>query len=244
MSKKTKEINIDIKAIWEHSKTFVFAALAAILIRAFFFEPFHIPSGSMEPSLLVGDYLFVSKYSYGYSGYSLPFSPNITEDRIFDTPPKRGDVVVFRLPSDDKIDYIKRVIGLPGDRIQVKRGLLYINDKPVERRIISGGSYSIYLETFPGDTTSHTIMEFTDKGPVDNTPIFVVPEGHFFAMGDNRDNSLDSRAESGYVGFVPFKNLIGRAEIIFFSANNGIAWWNPIEIFYGIRGSRILKVIN
>ncbi len=232
------------ESLMDHIKTLFIAALVALTVRTFFYEPFHIPSGSMEPSLLVGDYLFVSKFSYGYSNYSFPFSPNILSDRLFGSTPKRGDVVVFRLPSDDKIDYIKRVIGLPGDKVQVKKGILYINDKAIERRIISGGSYSIYLETFPDDTESHKIMEFSDRGPLDNTPIFVVPEGHFFAMGDNRDNSLDSRAESGHVGFVPFKNLIGRAEIIFFSVDNNVSWWNPLNIPSSIRGYRLLKLIN
>ncbi len=205
--------------------------LIALVVRTVAFEPFNIPSGSMIPTLLVGDYLFVSKYSYGYSRYSLPFSPDVFEGRIMDSPPEVGDIVVFKLPSDPDLDYIKRVIGLPGDRIQVTNGILHINGAPVERTLVGPNSYldvhgnaiqvTEYVETLPTGV-SHTIYEYSDNHRFDNTQEWIVPEGHFFAMGDNRDNSLDSRAN---VGFVPFENLVGRAEFIFYSTDGSAAIW-------------------
>jgi signal peptidase I len=221
-------------------KTVIYAILIAVAIRTFAFEPFSIPSGSMIPTLLIGDYLFVSKYSYGYSRYSLPFNLPLIPGRIFFTGPERGDVAVFKLPSDTETDYIKRIIGLPGDRIQVREGILYINDEPVQRERLTdyvlrdryGNVRRIprYLETLPNGRR-HTILEEQgDRGMADNTPVFTVPRGHYFAMGDNRDSSRDSRFPG--VGFVPRENLVGRAEVIFFSIDGSVLqfWRWPTSI--------------
>jgi signal peptidase I len=204
----------------EAIRTIFYAIIIALLVRTFAFEPFNIPSGSMIPTLLVGDYLFVSKYSYGYSRYSLPWSLPLFEGRILAHQPERGDVAVFKLPTDNETDYIKRLIGLPGDQIQVKGGILYINGEPVKREKVAvrhsrgfGGRQTTtteYIETLPNGRR-HLIWEDSDQAPLDNTQIYVVPEGHYFAMGDNRDNSQDSRVLS-QVGYVPFENLVGRAE--------------------------------
>lgn len=200
------------------------AAFVAIVIRTFLFEPFNIPSGSMFPTLLVGDYLFVEKYSYGYSKYSFPLDLGGFEGRIWETPVERGDIAVFRKPTDTRIDYIKRIIGLPGDRIQVKEGILHINGEPVPREFQGGEDmsegrainvYEKYVETLPNGV-KHYIYERSDQELYDDTEEFLVPEGHYFAMGDNRDSSQDSRAQRE-VGFVPAQNLIGRAAFLFFS---------------------------
>lgn len=210
--------------LWDTFKIVIQALILALLIRTFLFQPFSIPSGSMQDTLLVGDFLFVSKYSYGYSRYSIPFSPDIFGGgRLFAAEPERGDVVVFKWPRDDSTDYIKRVIGLPGDRVQMIDGVLHINGDPVELELVEGdpnsGSRSrrlVYTETLPNGV-SYQIVDTFDGGSLDNTQEFVVPEGHYFMMGDNRDGSSDSRDPNSGVGFVPFENLIGRAEIIFFS---------------------------
>ncbi len=179
----------------EIAKTVGYAILIALVIRTFLFEPFRIPSGSMIPSLLIGDYLFVAKYSYGYSKYSLPLSPDLFSGRIMESTPKRGDVVVFVPPPHPDLDYIKRIIGLPGDHIQMKEGILYINDVAVVRDKIDdyvdeqGNHYTQYIETLPNGVKHHIIEEQGDNGSLDNTDVFVVPPGHYFAMGDNRDNS-------------------------------------------------------
>lgn len=207
-------------------KTVFYAVLIAVVIRTFAFEPFNIPSGSMIPSLLVGDYLFVSKYAYGFSRYSLPFGLPLISGRILAAEPERGDVVVFKLPSDNKTDYIKRIIGLPGDDIQLINGIVHINGEAVKREPLgeylmpgsgngAGRRVMRYRETLPNGV-SHPIIEMTDAGPFDNTGVYTVPPGHYFAMGDNRDSSRDSRF-LGEVGYVPFENLVGRAEFIFFS---------------------------
>jgi signal peptidase I len=191
----------------------------------------------MVPTLLVGDYLFVSKYSYGYSKHSLPWSLPLFEGRIFETKPERGDVAVFKLPSDGKTDYVKRIIGLPGDRIQMKDGILNINGKPVERRFVDDYVYASngrtwrlkrYIETLPNGR-EHMILEESDSAMNDNTQVYTVPAGHYFAMGDNRDNSQDSRVMSA-VGYVPAENLVGRAEIIFFSYGSGIRFGRIFDI--------------
>ncbi|MHA1539035.1 MAG: signal peptidase I [Alphaproteobacteria bacterium] len=234
--------------IIDNFRTILLAALVALMFRSCAYEPFHIPSGSMEPNLLVGDYLFVSKSSYGYSRYSFPFSPPIIKDRIFFKMPKRGDVAVFRFPPDTTIDYIKRIIGLPGDKIQVKKGVLNINGQPVDLRPLSGGRGQTFLETFPddkNDESAHVIQEYVSHGQYDNTPVHIVPEGHFFVMGDNRDNSLDSRAMD-HVGFVPFKNLVGKAKIIFFSIDTrtGRSLLNPVNLYWAIRNTRLFRIIR
>jgi signal peptidase I len=224
--------------LWETIKTGIYAVLIALFIRTIAYEPFNIPSGSMIPTLLVGDYLFVAKYSYGYSRYSLPLGLPLIPGRIFVTEPERGDVAVFKLPSDNETDYIKRLIGLPGDRIQMRAGRLYINGKIVKREKIedfierdgNGRMRRIpqYIEILPNGVR-HRILEMTDSGGLDNTPVYTVPAGHYFAMGDNRDNSLDSRVPNrgglNGVGYVPLDNLVGRAEILFFSTNGGARFW-------------------
>ena len=224
--------------LWETVKTVIYAILIALVIRTFAFEPFNIPSGSMIPSLLVGDYLFVSKYSYGYSRHSLPFSLPLIPGRVFSSEPKRGDVAVFKLPKDNETDYIKRIVGLPGDRIQVRAGRLYINDQIVDRRAVGpyqtrGRLGSIipspqYVETLPNGIEHRILEKGGDQFEFDNTRVFMVPEGHVFGMGDNRDDSLDSRSLRD-VGYIPMENLVGRAEFIFFSYDpDGNSW--PITI--------------
>jgi signal peptidase I len=195
----------------------------------------------MVPTLLKGDYLFVEKFAYGFSKHSLPFSPPLFDGRIFGHQPKRGDVIVFKLPADNKTDYIKRLIGLPGDRIQVSDGVLYINGTPVKRERVSdfvetdeyGSTQRVtrYRETMPNGVTYMT-LDREQNGTYDNTDEYVVPPGHYFMMGDNRDNSLDSRAAPNYqfprvggVGYVPFENLVGRAEFIFFSTDGSAKFW-------------------
>ena len=238
----------------ENGKTIIYAGLIAVGIRTIAFEPFNIPSGSMIPTLLVGDYLFVSKYAYGYSRYSLPFSPNFFSGRIFGRLPARGDVVVFKNMHDDYADYIKRIVGLPGDHIQVRGGTLYVNGEPAVRKPIGtvlavdeGGSSLAekeYQETLP-DGPTHLIAKMSDDGPQNNTPDYVVPPGDLFAMGDNRDNSLDSRFMEGRgVGFLPIDNLVGRAEFIFFSVDGSAPWWEVWEWPFEIRWSRLLTAIR
>ena len=231
-------------------KTLFIAGLIAICFRSVIAEPFNIPSGSMIPTLLVGDYLFVSKFSYGYSRHSFPFSAAPISNRVMASTPERGDVAVFRLPSNVSVDYIKRVVGLPGDRIQVKRGILHINGQAVERRLVGNGNITSgqsslvtqrYEEVFP-DGHRHIIQEVSDNQVFDNTPEFTVPDGHYFMMGDNRDNSRDSRSSS--VGFVPFENFIGRAEFLFFSHGGDARFWEIWKWPFSIRISRIFSGIS
>lgn len=242
--------------IGETIKVIVQALLIALVVRTFLFQPFNIPSGSMIPTLLIGDYLFVSKYSYGYSKHSFPFSPNLFNGRILGSPPKRGDVVVFKLPRDGQTDYIKRVIGLPGDTIQMKEGHLYINGELVPRTPIAkfhtedfyGRETDVptYEETLPGGV-KHTIIQIQgDSGFNGNTPVFKVPPGDYFMMGDNRDNSTDSRVppEQGGVGYVPFENLVGKAELIFFSVGKGEPAWAFWEWPWTVRWNRMLKPVR
>jgi signal peptidase I len=236
----------------ETGRVIFHALIIALVIRTFLFQPFNIPSGSMKETLLVGDYLFVSKYSYGYSHYSLPFSPPIFSGRIWGSVPNRGDIVVFRLPRDDSTDYIKRVIGLPGDTIQMIEGVLHINGVPVKRERIEDfidteeGSRTSrvkrWRETLPNGV-SYTTLDLVDNGFYDNAGPYKVPAGHLFMMGDNRDNSTDSRVLS-QVGYVPFENLVGRAQIIFFSIREGEHAWQVWRWPWSVRWDRLFKIVR
>ena len=252
--------------IWETVKTIFWALLIAGIFRTLFFQPFWIPSGSMKDTLLIGDFLFVNKMAYGYSSVSCPFSACPISGRILGSEPERGDVVVFRHPSKE-VDFIKRLIGLPGDRIQMKEGILWINgveapQQPapqfVEKKepqgpqglvptcsndpVAPGGDCLVdrYTETLPNGR-SHDVLNITDGWIVDNTPEFTVPEGQYFFMGDNRDNSEDSRFSpaTGGLGFVPAENLIGRADLIMFSAAG-----KSLLYFWTWRPDRFLKAVH
>jgi signal peptidase I len=243
----------DEGGLWETVKVIIQALLIAVLVRTVLFQPFNIPSGSLIPTLLIGDYLFVSKYSYGYSKHSIPFSPPLFNGRIFGSQPKRGDIAVFKLPKDNSTDYIKRVVGLPGDKIQVIGGVLHINGKAVERERVEdykttdlyGRTVSVprYRETFPEGTSHYVIERDADRGYWDNTEVYTVKPDHFFMMGDNRDNSTDSRDDAN-VGEVPYENLVGRAEIIFFSIDENSSFWRPWEWPAHIRWNRMFERIR
>lgn len=235
----------------EFVKTAVIAIFFAVLIRTFFLEPFNIPSGSMKPTLLIGDYLFVSKPAYGYSRYSFPFGLAPIQGRIWAEEPQRGDIVVFKLPSNTSIDYIKRIIGLPGDTVQVRNGRLYLNGKMVEREPLgieedpdAYGRTAMhhYLETLPNGVV-HEIYESSDSEQLDNTELFTVPEGHYFMMGDNRDNSQDSRVEH-IVGFVPFENIVGRADFLFFSTDGSASMFEVWKWPWALRYDRFFNDID
>ncbi len=241
-------------------KTIVYALIIALVFRVLLFQPFSIPSSSMKPTLLIGDYLFVSKYAYGYSKHSIPFSPPLFEGRVWFTPPKRGDVIVFKNRKDDNKDYIKRLIGLPGDKIQVQGGVVLINGTPVKMEAVDpfvepvdtnsrrqictlrqkrdGVMVCIkeqFVEILPNNVTHLTVNENNNRGPRDNTKVYEVPEGHYFFMGDNRDNSADSRIDGGH--YIPETDLIGRAEIIFLSSKGSpfFPWeWRFSRIFNSI----------
>ena len=236
-------------------KTVVFALLIAFVLRVLLFQPFTIPSASMEPNLYEGDYIVVTKWSYGYSKYSsgLPVNLPLGEGRILGRAPDRGDVAVFKLPRDDKTDYIKRVIGLPGDRIQMIQNQLHINGAPVQDVRISEAEVNDMFgprpvtqirETLPGGR-SFMIQDFGPGGELDDTPVYEVPAGHYFMMGDNRDNSIDSRvAEGSGVGLVPEENLIGKAQIIMFSWEPGASLFNPVSWFANVRPSRFFNLLD
>lgn len=236
--------------IGETIRTVIYAVLIALVVRTVAYEPFNIPSGSMIPTLLVGDYLFVSKFSYGYSRHSFPFSMVPIDGRVLGEGPERGDVAVFKFPGDNSTDYIKRVIGLPGDTIQVQMGRLFINGEAVERERIEdfvirdhfGNVRRLgrFTETLPNGTT-HEILEESDFERYDNTPLFRVPEGHYFMMGDNRDHSEDSR---GSVGFVPAENLVGRAEVLFFSTDGSARLWELWRWPFAIRWERLFQSVT
>ena len=238
--------------LFEFFKTIFYAVLIAIIFRSLLFEPYNIPSGSMLPNLLIGDYLFVSKFSYGYSRYSFPFGIiPLPKNRVFYDEPKRGDVAVFKLPTNTKINYIKRVIGLPGDSIQMKSGKLYINKKLVVQT--EDGKYKhIYKRVFEqnmdkyketlGNGKNYSVLNINDFQALDNTKEFVVPANNYFVMGDNRDNSLDSRANGGW--FVPFENFVGKGNFIFFSISGDTRFWEFWKWPFNIRYDRIFKKIT
>jgi len=236
--------------ITNNIKSIFLAIFIALLIRSFIAEPFNIPSGSMKPNLLVGDFIFVSKWSYGYSRHSLPFSLPIIPNKIFSKIPNRGDIVVFKTPQDNRTDYIKRVIGLPGDKIKIINGTILINDNLIIKKKVEdfidinkeGNTKRIrkYIEYFFNNEVE--IIDITDNGIVDNTPLFTVPEDHFFVMGDNRDNSQDSRFMN-VVGYIPVENLVGKARFIFFSLENS----RFFEIWKwprAIRFNRLMMIIK
>ena len=263
MTSKAEEQAED--GVWETIKVVIQALLIAFFVRMFLFQPFNIPSESMVPTLRVGDYLFVNKLSYGYGPYSFNFAPGIGSYELFSVDkvpfsgrilkfgePKRGDVVVFKLPSDTKIDYIKRLIGLPGDKIQVREGVLYLNGKKVKREKIEdfiatekqGQRIEQYRETLPNGVSYVTHNLEDDGGPgADNTGVYTVPPGHYFMMGDNRDNSSDSRFANG-VGYVPYENLVGRATILFFSHTDKASFWQFWKWPSVIRWNRIFKWVQ
>ena len=236
----------------ETGKVIFHALILALIVRIFIYQPFNIPSGSMKDTLLIGDYLFVSKMSYGYSKYSFPMSPDLFEGRLMGETPERGDVAVFKLPSDNETDYIKRVIGLPGDRVQMRNGTLYINDKMVPK--VRDGSFATkdyygrsvslprFKETLPNGVVYH-VLDADPNGAFDNTAVYKVPKGHYFMMGDNRDNSSDSRVQSS-VGYVPYENFVGRAEILFFSANDNWSVFKPWTWPAGVRWSRFFNLVR
>jgi signal peptidase I len=257
-------------------KTVVYALLIALVLRVLLFQPFTIPSASMEPNLYQGDYIIVSKYSYGYSRHSIPFSPPLFSGRLFFQPPQRGDIVVFKLPRDGHTDYIKRLIGLPGDRIQVKDGLVYINGKPIDRQLATPGVEDMgygdlrtvgrYYETLPNGRRFLT-NSYGNDGQADNTGVYVVPPHCYFMMGDNRDNSADSRFDPGVppdfqgatcpwnasvdqyvngegVGFVPEENLVGRARLILLSWKPGASLIKPWTWITEARPSRFFNVLK
>ena len=236
------------KTILENIKTLFYALIIALIIRSFLYQPFYIPSSSMEPNLLIGDRIFVSKYSYGYSRHSLPFSPKIYNKRIFPKTPKRGDIIVFKTPADNRTDYIKRLIGLPGDTIQISNKELYLNDvKILQEKIenktnISCGrefiNANFFKETLPNGISY--IATYRSDGTMINSDKFVVPDNHYFFMGDNRDCSKDSRFLSS-VGYVNFNNLVGKAELIFFS--NDKSKGSLLKFWRTLRFNRFFKKI-
>jgi signal peptidase I len=241
---------------WDFIRTFLWAVLIAMMFRTFLFEPFHIPSGSMLPTLYLGDYIFVSKYSYGYGRYSFPFGSSSVFDgmtgRILASEPERGDIIVFRKPTDPKMDYIKRLVGLPGDRVQVINGLLYVNGVQASQRHVedfqqplADGSLKFvprFTETLPGGV-EHSVLDENPNGAVDNTEEYVVPEGSYFFMGDNRDNSQDSRYLAD-VGYVPRANLVGRAEIIMVSADPDVPFVRLIAWVNHLRYERFFTLLH
>ncbi len=226
------------------------ALVIALIFRSFLYQPFSIPTASLQPTLMIGDYVIANKFTWGFGRYSLPLGIIPFEGRVFGREPNRGDIAVFR-PVPQRDNYIKRIIGLPGDRIQMKGGRLFINDIQVEREFIERGtdtdSYGTtipvmkYRETLPNGL-SYTVNEISDDGPLDNTIEYVVPAGHYFMMGDNRDRSQDSRVLSA-VGYVPAGNLIGKGEARFFSIKNNLPPWQIWNWPQNLRLDRMFQSI-
>ena len=245
-------MKINKNNIIDNIKTLFWALLIAVVIRSLFIQPFYIPSSSMEPTLLIGDRLFVTKYSYGYSRHSFPFSPPIIDGRIFSNSPKAGDVVVFKTPADNRTDYIKRLVGLPGDKIQFINGDLYLNNNQVmkskifNKDVIYCGKQKIEINKFEETLVSgktHNTVYLKDYS-FQNSDIFTVPKNHYFFLGDNRDCSKDSRYLTS-VGYVHEDNLVGKAQFIFFSSDFRVgsifAFWKWHKT---IRFNRFLRKIN
>ena len=239
------------KFLFENTKTLFYALIIAIIIRSLFIQPFYIPSSSMEPNLLVGDRLFVTKYSYGYSKHSFPFSPPIFQGRIFSNDPKRGDVVVFKTPADNRTDYIKRLVGLPGDKIQFIESNLYVNNTEIlksrleiKKKIFCGNNEIdvVMFEELLSEKKKHLTV-YLKRSSYQNSDPFIVPDNHYFFLGDNRDCSKDSRFLTS-VGYVHKDNLVGKAQFIFFSSDRTFG-----SIFYfwkwnkSIRFDRFFKKI-
>ena len=266
-----------VKEFIEIVKTVAYALAIALVLRVLLFQPFTIPSASMEPNLLQGDYIIVSKYSYGWSKHSIPFSPPLFNGRVLGHTPRRGDIIVFKLPRDPNVDYIKRLIGLPGDKVQVREGLVYINGKLLERKelasaLVDTGYGTVragrFEETNP-EGRQYVTQDYGPDSEADNTGVYTVPEGCYFFMGDNRDNSLDSRFDPGVstfktgsgvckwdfandqyigmqqgVGFVPAENLVGRAQLILLSWNPDAHLFKPWTWFLDARPSRFFRVLK
>ncbi|MBV1702430.1 MAG: signal peptidase I [Hyphomicrobiales bacterium] len=275
---ETKPKVVQEDGLWETIKVILQALVIALGVQTILFQPFTIPSGSMIPTLDIGDYIFVSKYSYGYSEYSVPylpqvykflagwsnglltystpFDPHFFDGRFFSSPPKRGDVAVFKLPTDGETDYVKRVIGLPGDTIQMKMGRLYINGEAVPRTLIQSVHYTdrfgktedvpTYNETLPGGVTHVIIQRDGDHGMLANTDVYHVPPDNYFMMGDNRDNSEDSRVppSEGGPGYVPLKNFIGHVVVTWFSIRPEYSFWQFWKWPVSIRFERLFRAVH
>jgi signal peptidase I len=252
MSSTSSAPETGMDVFWENVRTILYALALAMVLRFTIAQPFRIPSGSMQPTLEVGDYIVVTKWSYGYGRYSFaPLEGLLPQGRLFGSQPHRGDVVVFRPTPEPDRDFIKRLVGLPGDRIQVIDGLLHINGQPVERESLGVVDFEnedgaierlqAYRETLP-EGVSFTVF---DRGitELDNTREYVVPDGHYFMMGDDRDNSADSRVP-GVVGFVPYDNLVGPAQFTVVSFDGDTSIFRPWTLFTGFRGDRFLKAVN
>jgi signal peptidase I len=266
-----------VKEFIEIIKTVAYALAIALVLRVLLFQPFTIPSGSMEPNLLEGDYIIVSKFSYGWSRHSIPFSPKIFEGRIMGKAPRRGDIIVFKLPFDGRTDYIKRLIGMPGDKVQVREGTIYVNGKalsqaPQPPALVDRGGFTQQVQRFEEtnpEGRKYITQDYEPDSQGDNTRIYTVPENCYFFMGDNRDNSLDSRFAPGTspldtgpgyckwdheqdqyiggdmgVGFVPAENLVGKAQIILLSWNRDAELFKPWTWVLDARPSRFFRVLK
>lgn len=249
----TGETTPAMSVFWDNVKTILYALALAMVLRFTIAQPFRIPSGSMQPTLEVGDYIVVTKWSYGYGRFSFaPLEGLLPHGRLFGSEPSQGDVVVFRpVPEPDR-DFIKRVIGMPGDRIQIVDGVLQINGQPVERESLGLVDFEnengviepiqAYRETLPNGV-SYVAFDRTERSELDNTRVYQVPEGHYFMMGDDRDNSADSRVPS-VVGFVPYDNLVGPAQFVVVSFDDNTSLFRPWTLFTGFRGERFLKSVE